>query len=130
MNCPECRKDFKPRRVDQKFCSSPCNTASETRAMKRARVLYRALYWWRYDRKRSARDALRFICREIRDWIEEDADAGRPPPPRYSAGTPQGHEKKPARKSRGEHLTAYQEGRMEASRKFAEDLLLGVTLSS
>lgn len=79
--CRWCRSSYNRRTSLQAYCSTACNAAAHKLALKRAVVLYRALYWWRYERK-SATAALRFICREIRAWIEEDQKAQRLPPPR------------------------------------------------
>lgn len=83
FKCPECGTIAERKRVDQVTCSSACNYQLENRAGRRAKVLYRCLYWWRFNRK-SAVDDLRFICREIRSWIDEDREAGRGPPPRHN----------------------------------------------
>lgn len=92
MKCPECGRPFVKGREGQAWCSAACNRKAGDRELKRARVLYRALYWWRY--KRNDPDTswnLSFICREIRSWIDEDKLAGRPPPPRHRHDADRGH---------------------------------------
>lgn len=96
--CRMCRKVFTPRRSIDFHCGPLCSKRAEVLEMRRARVVYRALYWWRFDRKNSM-DALRFICREIADWIAEDRMSQRLPPPRYDPGQSRGHERKPARRA-------------------------------
>lgn len=103
MKCPECKQPFEARQREQTFCSKRCNTIAGNREMKRARALYRALYWWRYGRlARSARYGrpdrlaiaadLWFICREIKAWVLEDEREGRPPPPKHRHDTDRGHQ--------------------------------------
>lgn len=96
--CRMCRVSFAPRRPSLDFyCGALCSKKADVLETRRARVVYRALYWWRLDRK-NVTDALRFICREIADWIAEDRAAQRLPPPRYDPMQTRGHERKPARK--------------------------------
>jgi len=80
MNCHNCNNPFTPWRSDQLYCKPECYREADHRELRRARAIYRCLYWWRFQRK-TAMDDLRFICREIRAWIDEDKAAGRPPPP-------------------------------------------------
>lgn len=97
MNCPWCKTPFKRRQIDQVFCSKVCNNAATALELKRARTLYRCLYWWRFGRLSAARkwvspveavkvaaDSLRFVCREIALWIEQDKLDGRDPPPQHN----------------------------------------------
>lgn len=93
LACPECRIYFEPRRSDQLYCSAACNKAAATRELTRARRVYRALYWWRYDRAGGWGPAMRFVCREIASWIREDRAAQRPPPPRHNTDANRGHER-------------------------------------
>jgi hypothetical protein len=93
--CPECGKPFKKGREGQWLCSTACNRKAGNRELARARVLYRALYWWRYDRRNSG-DDLVFICREIRSWIDEDKRVGRPPPARHRHDADRGHARRRA----------------------------------
>jgi hypothetical protein len=96
--CLECRGSYTRKRIDQSFCSTACSKKADARELKRARAVYRALYHWRYDRKWSGiGDALRFICREIADWIAEDRQHQRLPPPRPNMMIPRGHERKKGR---------------------------------
>ena len=90
--CPECGTAFTPRRSDQGFCGATCNSAFEARALKRSRALYKALYHWRASRK-DAKEDLRFICRSISAWVEEDRAAGRGKPPRHDHGRDRGFER-------------------------------------
>lgn len=84
MKCAFCGVTFEPRRVDAVCCSSKCSTAYKNLEMTRAKAVYRALYHWRADRKGpDTADNLRFITREIREWIDRDKAAGRPPPPKH-----------------------------------------------
>lgn len=80
MQCPECRRQFKRAKITQYYCSSDCNREAGKRELTRARIVYRALYRWRYDRK-SAGQNLVFICREIAAWIREDRERQKGPPP-------------------------------------------------
>ena len=97
MNCPECRTWFEPRRSDQAYCSTRCNSVAQARELKRARRLYRALYHWRLNRKGEGIAAnLRFICNEIAAWIREDREAQRLPPPPHDHMADRGHQR-PAR---------------------------------
>lgn len=82
--CPECRKRFERRRIDQGYCSIACSRLGDARELRRARTLYRGLYWWRKDRKNGA-SHIGFICREIAAWIKEDeaSQRGGPPRPTY-----------------------------------------------
>ncbi len=96
MQCPECRAEFTPRRSDQAFCSARCNQAANTRETARARRIYRALYWWRYDRQGGFGKNMLFVCREISAWIREDRAAQRPPPPKHDHDNDRGHQR-PAR---------------------------------
>ncbi len=93
MNCPECRTVFEPRRSDQAFCSARCNQVATTRETTRARRIYRALYWWRYDRKGGFGQNMRFVCREVATWIREDREAQRLPPPAHNHDADRGHER-------------------------------------
>jgi hypothetical protein len=90
---PELRVMFEPHRSDQNYHNVACSKLADTRELRRARTLYRALYWWRFDRKTSA-EALKFICREIAHWIEEDRAIGREPPPRMNFEQDRGHQRK------------------------------------
>lgn len=98
--CKWCREPFSKRRIDQHHCSTPCSRAADALELKRARAVYRALYHWRNDRSASkvdlVRTCLRFICREVRDWIDQDRAVGRLPPPRPSEWIPRGHERRPS----------------------------------
>lgn len=98
--CKWCREPFAKRRIDQHYCGTPCSRAADALELKRARAVYRALYHWRNDRGASKVDlvrmCLRFICREVRDWIDQDRAIGRPPPPRPNEWVPRGHERRPA----------------------------------
>lgn len=95
MNCPECRQPFTRKRSDQGFCSVACGRAEDKRALKRARAVYRALYHWRLKRSHPlAADDLRFVCREIAAWHEEDRQAQRLPPPRHNHGADRGHQRR------------------------------------
>lgn len=83
--CPECRTHFTRVREDQLFCTTRlprCKDAAKNREMLRSRAVYRVLYWWRYDR-RTAAASLGFLCREIREWINDDKLHQRLPPPRH-----------------------------------------------
>lgn len=91
--CPECRREFKVGREGQAWCSKECNRVAGNRELARARVLYRALYHWRYNRK-SAKMNLSFICREISHWIQEDRLAQRLPPPPHRHDGDRGHQRK------------------------------------
>ena len=93
VKCRNCGKLYERRRADQHYCSVACSKEADNRELRRARVLYRALYWWRYDRKTST-DNLCFIAREIRHWIEEDRAVGREPPPRMNFDADRGHQRK------------------------------------
>jgi hypothetical protein len=98
--CRECRETYARKRIDQNYCSSVCSRAADNRELKRARAVYRALYHWRNDRSAPkvalVRTCLRFICREVRDWIDQDRVEGRLPPPRPAEWVPRGHEKRKA----------------------------------
>lgn len=91
--CPECRQVYTPRRIDQSYCSTRCNDAASKRELARARRIYRALYWWRLDRKRDVAANLRFVCQEIASWIKEDREAQRLPPPRHDHMQDRGHQR-------------------------------------
>lgn len=80
--CSECRTPYTRVRVDQLFCSSRCLASAKNRELKRARVIYRAVYEWRLHRK-TAGASLLFICREVAAWIKEDREHQRLPPPRH-----------------------------------------------
>jgi hypothetical protein len=95
-SCPECRRQFEPRRHDQSFCSAKCNAAANYREQVRSRRIYRALYWWRYERGGFGEN-MRFVCREIAAWIREDREAQRLPPPKHDHNSNRGHERPPAR---------------------------------
>lgn len=98
--CRNCGTAFKRRRIDQHYCGTLCSREADKRELKRARAVYRALYGWRDNRSDpSAADDLRFVCREIRDWIEEDREAGRLPPPRHNHNGDRGHERRKAPKA-------------------------------
>lgn len=93
MKCPECNRNFNSTRHGQWTCSARCNRAAGNRELARARVLYRALYWWRLGHGKGA-EAMRcfvFIIREIRSWIEEDKKAGRAPPAPHRHDADRGH---------------------------------------
>lgn len=92
-SCPECRSEFKPHRYDQAYCCAGCGTKARTRELARGAALYRALYWWRLDRA-SATENLRFICREIKAWIEDDKATGRGPPPKHRHDVDRGHQRR------------------------------------
>lgn len=81
-NCPECRTHFTRKRFDQAYCSADCNREASKRELKRARVVYRALYHWRLHRKHSGRNLV-FLCREIAAWIHEDRMHQKGPPPAH-----------------------------------------------
>jgi len=80
--CFECRSAFTCLRNDQLFCTPECLAKTKNRELKRARVIYRAVYEWRLRRK-TAGASLRFICREVAAWIREDREHQRLPPPRH-----------------------------------------------
>lgn len=93
--CHECGQSYKRRREDQSFCSSKCNGLARNREMSRAATIYRALYWWRFKRSsKHAADDLRFVCRSIAAWIDEDKAAGRGAPPRHNHGKDLGYVRK------------------------------------
>lgn len=98
VKCPECGKPFRRIRAGQSWCSAACNRTAGNRELTRARVLYRALYWWRYSRNDpDTAWNLGFVCREIRSWIEEDKAVGRAPPPKHNHEADRGHlRRKPA----------------------------------
>lgn len=100
MNCPECRAWFEPKRSDQAYCSAACNKSAATRELARARRVYRALYHWRLDRKGGFGANMRFVCREIANWIREDRERQRLPPPPHNHDANRGHERAP----QGVHL--------------------------
>lgn len=100
MQCPECRTNFTPRRIDQGFCSARCNAKATTRETARARRLYRALYHWRLAPRRKGKGGpagvaanLAFICNEVAAWIREDREAQRLPPPRHDHQADRGHQR-------------------------------------
>lgn len=104
MKCPECGGAFKSQRFGQAWCSSACNRRAGNRELARARVLYRALYWWRFARSdKETADNLGFICREIRSWIDEDKKAGRAPPPRHRHDADRGHLRREGRAKEAAH---------------------------
>lgn len=94
MNCPECRKAFERRRVDQAYCSSACNQKASARELVRGRRIYRALYHWRLEH-RTFGENMRFVCREVAAWIREDREAQRLPPPPHDHMADRGHERAP-----------------------------------
>lgn len=99
MRCAFCGIPFKPRRADAVCCSSECATKFKNLEMTRGKGVYRALYHWRADRKGAhTADNLRFITREIREWIDQDKEAGRPPPPRHAHGADRGQQAKSKRR--------------------------------
>lgn len=91
-SCPMCRGMFTAKRIDQGYCSVKCSKAGDAIELRRARRLYRALYWWRYKRA-NAGQLLVFICREIRSWIEEDRLCQRMPPPQHDLMQDRGHQR-------------------------------------
>lgn len=96
LSCPECRTRFRPKRVDQRYCSAKCNTSAGKRELVRCRRLYRCLYHWRLRArgyKNLAAD-LRFICQEIGSWIREDRLSQRLPPPPHDHMADRGHQRK------------------------------------
>lgn len=93
LSCPWCRSWFVPRRSDQAFCSTACNKKANDLALKRGLRVYRALYWWRLDRKGGFGANMRFVCREIASWIREDREAQRRPPPPHDHTRDRGHER-------------------------------------
>lgn len=90
--CPECQTRYVRRRIDQVFCSSPCNKAASNRAQYRGGVIYRALYGAAtVPKKDPDRGAdLTFVMREVRRWAAEDKRLGRAPPPRHQHGYDRG----------------------------------------
>lgn len=99
MNCPECRAHFEPRRRDQAYCSAACNKKGETRELRRARRVYRALYHWRLNRAGGFGPGMAFLCREVASWIREDREAQRLPPPPHDHTADRGHQRAPQGKS-------------------------------
>lgn len=95
LSCPECRSWFVPRRRDQGYCSEPCNRKAAVREQTRGRRVYRALYWWRYDRSGGFGKNMVFVCREVASWIREDRQAQRLPPPPHNHDADRGHEREP-----------------------------------
>lgn len=97
MQCPECRAEFDRKRSDQFFCSTPCNTAFEKRALKRCRSLYRALYHWRLwvsgEGRLNVAANFQFICASVSAWIREDREMQRLPPPPHNHDADRGHQR-------------------------------------
>lgn len=97
--CSFCGKPYEKVRYDQVSCSSRCNINFKNLEMSRAKRIYRVLYWWRLGRQKrfhgvvSMADNLRFLAREIREWIEEDRKLGRPPPPMHDHSADRGHQR-------------------------------------
>lgn len=100
--CAFCGNPYVRVRVDQVCCQTQCSLAYKNLERTRAARLYRALYHWRLWKSSSragvmgVADNLRFICREIRAWIEEDKRIGRPPPHTHSHDLDRGHQRKGA----------------------------------
>ena len=81
--CKECGKSYMPRRLDQVFCSKPCKTDEQNRALVRGKQAYRMLYHWRLGNgKGSAGSLLGEASRLARSWVEQDRKEGRLPPPK------------------------------------------------
>lgn len=87
--CCNCSQDYARKRMDQAYCSTRCSKEADNRELRRGRALYRALYWWRKDRKNSRLDLL-FVCRSIAEWRREDMEHQRPAPPRHDHSADRG----------------------------------------
>lgn len=102
MRCSYCGGPFTPLRSDAVACSKRCSTAFKNLEMVRAKRLYRALYHWHMWKSSSkatlmgVKDNLRFICREIRQWRDEDMKRQRPAPPRHDHMADRGHQRESA----------------------------------
>jgi hypothetical protein len=78
MICSNCRKPFTSPQRSALFCSRSCKTASANFEAARGKQLYRLAYHWALGSGPSFSD----LSWLVRQYIREDKEAGREPPPR------------------------------------------------